>query len=84
MSSARVTASYQVDDLFSSVLMVAVTSMEKEIGRLTADELYADRVGVGDRLQAMLNEAYRPSVLRCTRFDLKDLDIPNKMRESIG
>lgn len=79
-----VSASYEVDDLLRSMNMLAIATLKKEIGRLLLDELFADRVKASERISQTINEACRPWGVRCTRFDLQDLDIPNEVRASIG
>lgn len=79
-----VSASYEVHDLLHSMVMLAIATLKKEIGRLSIDELFLDRVGASDRIARMINQASRPWGVRCTRFDLQDLGIPEEVRMSIG
>lgn len=79
-----VSASYEVHDLLRSMVMLASATLKKEIGRLSIDELFLDRVGASDRIARTINQAARPWGVRCTRFDLQDLDIPEEVRMSIG
>lgn len=79
-----VAAAYGVDDARQSLMLVAQISMRKEIARLGLEQMLLDRDGLGDRILADINRASRPWGVRCTRFEVRDFDIPQEIREAFA
>lgn len=78
-----VEASYSVHDLHQSILMMGISCMTREISKSGMKDLFTKRDAVSERIATKVNEAARPWGVRCTRFDITDMEIPEEMQETM-
>lgn len=78
-----VLASYEVDDPYRSLMLLLQTVMRREFGALTLNQVFENRLMLNDRILNDLNNASRMWGIQCTRFELRDILLPDELRASI-
>lgn len=78
-----VAASYGVDNPYRAVVLLSQTCLRSEIGQMTLDKAFRERGALSNRILEQMNDACRSWGVRITRFELRELEIPEEMKESL-
>lgn len=78
-----VRATYEVVDLITAVEKLALTTMRNIIGEMTLDETLASRDVINSKLQHVLDEATGKWGLKVNRVEVKDIDPPRDIVDSM-
>lgn len=76
-------ASYGVDRVHFATAQLAQTLMRAEIGKLTLDRTLSDRQSLNVNITQAINEAARDWGIVCLRYEIKDIQPPAKVVESM-
>ena len=78
-----VRATYEVVDLLTAVEKLALTTMRNIIGEMTLDETLASRDVINSKLQHVLDDATGKWGLKVNRVEVKDIDPPRDIVDSM-
>lgn len=78
-----VAAAYEVDDVYRSLMLLAQTCMRNELANLLIEQVYEERDTINYRVLTVMNDTVRPWGVRCTKFEIRDLDIPEDLRMTL-
>ncbi|XP_038078329.1 stomatin-like protein 2, mitochondrial [Patiria miniata] len=77
-------ASYGVEDPEYAVTQLAQTTMRSEIGKITLDSVFKERESLNVSIvEAINNAAVQPWGIKCLRYEIKDIELPNKVQEAM-
>ncbi|KAG2466429.1 STML2 protein, partial [Polypterus senegalus] len=76
-------ASYGVEDPEYAVTQLAQTTMRSELGKLTLDKVFMERESLNANIVDALNQASSEWGIRCLRYEIKDIHVPPKVKESM-
>ncbi|MCW5691288.1 MAG: SPFH/Band 7/PHB domain protein [Pseudolabrys sp.] len=77
-------AAYEVQDLRTAVINMAMTNIRTAIGALDLDETLSKRDEINDRLLHVLDNATQPWGTKITRVELKDISPPDSVVKSMA
>lgn len=77
-------AAYEVQDLRTAVINMAMTNIRTAIGALDLDETLSKRDEINDRLLHVLDNATQPWGTKITRVELKDISPPTNVVASMA
>lgn len=77
-------AAYEVQDLRTAVINMAMTNIRTAIGALDLDETLSKRDEINDRLLHVLDNATQPWGTKITRVELKDISPPDNVVASMA
>jgi regulator of protease activity HflC (stomatin/prohibitin superfamily) len=77
-------AAYQVADLHSAVIALALTNIRTAIGAMDLDEVLSKRDEINARLLGVLDAATQPWGTKITRVELKDVRPPEEVIASMS
>eukprot|EP00163_Fabomonas_tropica_P001684 TRINITY_DN11246_c0_g1_i1.p1 TRINITY_DN11246_c0_g1~~TRINITY_DN11246_c0_g1_i1.p1 ORF type:complete len:359 (-),score=54.60 TRINITY_DN11246_c0_g1_i1:36-1112(-) len=66
-------ASYNVEDAYKQSSQLAQTSMRSEIGKLTLDEIFSERVSLNQRIVDAIDAAAEDWGIKALRYEIKDI-----------
>lgn len=78
-----VKASYGIDDFRFSVNQLAQTTMRSEIGSLELDVTFESRDNINGAIVAAVDEASDPWGIKVTRYEIKNIETPQSIREAM-
>ncbi|XP_051283433.1 stomatin-like protein 2, mitochondrial [Dicentrarchus labrax] len=76
-------ASYGVEDPEYAVTQLAQTTMRSELGKLTMDKVFRERESLNSNIVHSINQASDEWGIRCLRYEIKDIQIPPRVKESM-
>lgn len=76
-------ASYGVEDPEYAVTQLAQTNMRSELGKLTLDKVFRERECLNANIVASINQAAYEWGIRCLRYEIKDIHVPPRVKESM-
>ncbi|XP_053556987.1 stomatin-like protein 2, mitochondrial [Bombina bombina] len=76
-------ASYGVEDPEYAVTQLAQTTMRSELGKLTLDKVFRERESLNANIVDSINQASDSWGIRCLRYEIKDIQVPPKVREAM-
>ncbi|KAF5897677.1 stomatin-like protein 2, mitochondrial, partial [Clarias magur] len=76
-------ASYGVEDLEYAVTQLAQTTMRSELGKFTLNEVLRERESLKANILHLINLTSDNWGIRCLRYEIKDIDIPPHVQESM-
>ncbi|PIK52258.1 putative stomatin-like protein 2, mitochondrial [Apostichopus japonicus] len=83
-SPLQVHASYGVEDPEYAVTQLAQTTMRSEIGKISLDHVFKERESLNVQIVEVINQAaVQPWGIKCLRYEIKDIELPNKVREAM-
>ncbi|XP_065649563.1 stomatin-like protein 2, mitochondrial [Hydra vulgaris] len=76
-------ASYGVEDPHFAITQLAQTTMRSELGKMALDEVFKERDTLNLMIVEAINSAAKVWGIRCLRYEIRDIQLPEKVRESM-
>ena len=78
-----VAASYGVKDPINAITQLVQTTMRSEIGKIPLDKTFEERESLNAKLVEAINEAASSWGVRCLRYEIKDIKMPEEIRRAM-
>lgn len=76
-------ASYEVDEPYNMISILAQSAMRKEVGNLELDELFLERERLNSGIALALDEATKDWGIHVFRYEIADITVDTKIREAM-
>lgn len=76
-------ASYGVNNPIFAVTQLAQTTMRSEIGKMTLDKTFEERVTLNGAIVTIVNEAAGAWGIQCLRYEIRDIVPPSSIKQAM-